>query len=83
MYKADQISPEKLKMVAKTRFPRIVWGPSGCYLLSLLVPKSKFRGSKKSFLEMSSDIENPATLPPEYFPPSARPESSPGADLVT
>ena len=37
----------KVKDGQKTLFPRNVWGPLGCHLLSSLVPKSRFRGSGK------------------------------------
>lgn len=47
--KAKKWQAEKLKMVKKTVFPRIVRGPWGCNLLSSLLPKSRFRGSEKSF----------------------------------
>ena len=41
----------------KTLFPRNVWEPLGCHLLSSLVPKSRFRASEKiMFTEQSFEI---------------------------
>ena len=67
--KVKKWRPEKLKMVKKTFFPRNVWGPLGCHLLSSLVPKSRFRGSGKIiFFKKSFEVKKDAELPPEYFP---------------
>ena len=53
----------------KTLFPRNVWGPLGCHLLSSLVPKSRTRGSRKIILfKKSFEVKKDAELPPEYFP---------------
>ena len=43
----QKVATRKVEDGRKTLFPRIVWGPLGCHLLSSLVPKSRFRGSGK------------------------------------
>ena len=58
----QKVATRKVEDGQKTLFPRNVWGPLGCHLLSSLVPKSRFRGSgkiiffKKSF-EIKKDVE--------------------------
>ena len=53
----------------KTVFLRIVRGPLWCHMLSSLVPKSRFRGSGKTFFfKQSFEVKKDAELPPEYFP---------------
>ena len=47
----------------ETLFPSIVRGPLGCHLPSSLVPKSKFRGSRKSFSEMRNGVQKDAEFP--------------------
>ena len=42
---------QKSQRYQKTLFPTIVQGPLGCHLLSSRVPKSRFRGSEKSFFQ--------------------------------
>ena len=43
----QKVATRKVEDGQKTLFPRNVWGPLGCHLLSSLVPKSRFRGSGK------------------------------------
>ena len=65
----QKVATRKVEDGQKTLFPRNVWGPLGCHLLSSLVPKSRFRGSGKSYLKKKScEIKRDAELPPEYFP---------------
>ena len=45
----QKVATRKVEDGQKTLFPRNVWGPLGCHLLSSLVPKSRFRGSEKSY----------------------------------
>ena len=49
----------------KTLFPRNVWEPLGCHLLSSLVPKSRFRGSGRNiFFKKSFEVGKDAEMPP-------------------
>ena len=43
----QKVATRKVEDGQKTLFPRNVWGPLGCHLLSSLVPKSRFRGPGK------------------------------------
>ena len=68
----------------KTLFPRNVWGPLGCHLLSSLVPKSRFRGSEKIiFFKKSFEVKKMQNYPLSIFHAAVWPESLPGADLST
>ena len=68
----------------KTRFPKIVRGPLGCHLLSSVVPKSRFRGSrKKVFPKCKMTFKMMQNYPLSIFHAAVRPESLPGADLST
>ena len=68
----------------KTLFPKNVWGPLGCHLLSSLVPKSRFRGSEKnSFPNKVLRFKMMQNYPLSIFHASVWPESLPGADLST
>ena len=65
----QKVVARKVEDAQKSLFPRIVWGPLGCHLLSSLVPKSRFRGSGKiTFFKKSFEVKKDAELPPEYFP---------------
>ena len=65
----QKVATRKVEDGQKTLFPRNVWGPLGCHLLSSLVPKSRFRGSGKIiFFKKSFEVKKDAELPPEYFP---------------
>ena len=44
----QKVVVRKVEDGQKTLFPRNVWGPLGCHLLSSLVPKSRFRGSEQN-----------------------------------
>ena len=78
----QKVATRKVEDGQKTLFPKNVWGPLGCHLLSSLVPKSRFRGSGKSFFSsckmMFKMMQN---YPLSIFHASVRPESLPGADL--
>ena len=68
----------------KTLFPRNVWGPLGCHLLSSLVPKSRFRGSGKIiFFKTILRVKKMQNYPLSIFHAAVRPESLPGADFST
>ena len=65
----QNMATSKVEDGQKTLFPRNVWVPLGCHLLSSLVPKSRFRGSGKiTFFKKSSVVKKDAELSPEYFP---------------
>ena len=66
----QKVATRKVEDGQKTLFPRNVWGPLGCHLLSSLVPKSRFRdpGKKNIFFKKSFEVKKDAELPPEYFP---------------
>ena len=76
------MATRKVEDGQKTFFPRIVRGPLGCYLLSSLVPKSRYRGSGKIiFFTKVLRLEKMQHDPLSIFHAAVRPESSPGVDL--
>ena len=52
----QKVATRKVEDGQKTLFPRQVWGPLGCHLLSSLVPKSRFRDPGK-FIFFKKKIE--------------------------
>jgi hypothetical protein len=78
------VAARKVEDGRKTFFPRIVRGPLGCHLLSSLVPKSRFRGSRKKFF---SKCKMPFKMMQNHslsiFHTAVRLESLPGADFST
>ena len=82
--KVKQKTTRKVEDGRKTLFPRNVWGPLGCHLLSSLVPKSRFRGSEKIiFFKKKLRSKKMQKYPLSIFHAAVRPETSPGADLST
>ena len=80
----QKMATRKVEDGQKTLFPRNVWGPLGCHLLSSLVPKSRFRGSGKIiFFKKVLRLKKMQNYPLSIFHASVRPESLPGADLST
>ena len=61
----QKVATRKVEDGQKTLFPRNVWGPLGCHLLSSLVPKSRFRGSGKIiFFKKSLEIKKRCRITP-------------------
>ena len=82
--KVKKWRPEKLKIVEKLFCFRNVWGPLGCHLLSSLVPKSRFRGSRKTYFSKKVlRLKKMQNYPLIIFLAAVRLESLPGADLST
>ena len=78
----QKVATRKVEDGQKTLFPRNVWGPLGCHLLSTLV--AGLEGRKKSYFSKkqlrSKKMQN---YPLSIFHAAVRPESLPGADLST
>ena len=80
----QKVATRKVEDGQKAFFPRNVWGPLGCHLLSSLVPKSRFRGSGKSYFSKKVlRLKKMQNYPLSIFHAAVRPESLPGADLST
>ena len=80
----QKVATRKVEDGQKTLFPRNVWGPLGCHLLSSLVPKSRFRGSEKTYFSKKVlRLKKMQNYPLSIFHAAVRPESLPGADLST
>ena len=61
----QKVFVRKVEDGRNTLFPRNVWGPLGCYLLSSLVPKSRFRGSGKIiFFKKSFEVKKRCRIIP-------------------
>ena len=80
----QKVATRKVEDGQKTLFPRNVWGPLGCHLLSSLVPKSRFGGSGKIiFFKKVLRFKKMQNHPLSIFHAAVRPESLLGADLST
>ena len=80
----QKVATRKVEDGEKTRFPKIVWGPLGCHLLSSLIPKNRFRESGKIiFFKKVLRSKKMQNYPLSIFHAAVRPESLPGADLST
>ena len=80
----QKVATRKVEDRQKTLFPKNVWGPLGCHLLSSLVPKSRFRGSGKIiFFKKLLRLKTMQNYPLSIFHVAVQSESSPGADLST
>ena len=78
----QKVVARKVEDAQKSLFPRIVWGPLGCHLLSSLVPKSRFRGPEKSYFSKKVlRIKKMQNYPLSIFHVAVWPESLPGADF--
>ena len=55
-HEGQKVVDEEVGDGQNTLFQRIVQGPFGCHLLSLLVPRSRFRGSGKKFFKLQNEV---------------------------